>query len=164
MAKTTGGVRYIRQKSVSERAKENIMAVLSDIKAQGFSQMSPFKIGSIEKRMSDFAKLNGIELGSNDIYMSSSAIAHATRESKKTKGLTVSDTDLASFPSKRKKMDLYYDSRTENFTYTDGKSKYIVHPNYSIKLASRKKKVVNFITAQKLDEHEIFIGNRFKKL
>jgi len=76
--------------------------------------------------------------------MSVSAIAHATRDNKKTKGLTISDADLASFPSKRKKMDLYYDSRTGNFTYTDWKSKYIVHPNYSIKLANRKKESGEF--------------------
>lgn len=164
MAKTSGGVKYIRPKSVSERAKENIMAVLSDIKAQGFSQMSPFKIGSVEKRMSDFAKLNGIELGSKDIYMSSSAIAHATRDSKKTKGLTVSDTDLASFPSKRKKMDLYYDSRTGNFTYTDGKSKYVVHPNYEIKMPKRKRKLVNFITASKINSKQEFFMSKYQKI
>lgn len=155
MAKTAGGVRYIRPKSVSERAKENIMAVLSDIKAQGFSQMSPFKIGGVE---------NGIELGSKDIYMSSSAIAHATRDSKKTKGLTVSDADLASFPSKRKKMDLYYDSRTGNFTYTDGNTKYILHPNYDIKMSGGKRKLVNFITASKVIDKYEFRMKEYKKI
>lgn len=164
MAKTAGGVRQTRPKSVAARAKDKIMMVLSDIRRQGFSRISPFKIGSVEKRMSDFAGLNGIKLGSKDVYMSSSAIAHATRDSKQAKGLTVSDADLASFPSKRKKMSLYFDTRTGNFTYTDGKTKYAIHPNYSIKLSNGRSKVVNFVTAQKLDKYESFSGNRFKKL
>lgn len=154
MAKTSGGVRSTRPKSVAERARDNIVSVLSDIRRQGFSRISPFKIGSVEKRMSNYARENGIELGSRDVYMSSAAIAHATRDSKQAKGLAVSDSDLASFPSRRKKMDLYYDSTTKNFTYTDGKTKYIVHPNYRLTLPDGKKKVVNFITASNTDGNE----------
>ena len=154
MAKTAGGVRQTRPKSVAERAKEKILSVLSDIRQQGFSRISPFKIGSVEKRMNDFASRNGIELGSKDVYMSSSAIAHATRDSKQAKGITVSGSDLASFPVNRKKMDLYYDSTTKNFTYTNGNTKYIVHPNYRLTLPDGKKKVVNFITASKTDGKE----------
>ena len=154
MAKTSGGVRNNKPKSVAQRAKEKIITVLSDIRRQGFSRISPFRIGSVEKRMSDFAKENGIELGSRDVYMSSSAIAHAIRDSKQAKGLAVSGNNLASFPSRRKRMDLYYDSTTKNFTYTDGKTKYVVHPNYRLTLPDGKKKVVNFITASKTDGNE----------
>ena len=35
--------------------------------------------------------------------------------------------------SKRFSMELYYDG--EYFIYTDGKSKYIVHPNYKMKIS-----------------------------
>ena len=164
MAKTAGGIRQTRPKSVAARAKDKIMMVLSDIRRQGFSRISPFKIGSVEKRMSDFAGLNGIKLGSKDVYMSSSAIAHATRDSKQAKGLTVSDADLASFPSKRKKMSLYFDTRTGNFTYTDGKTKYIVHPNYEIKMLGGKRKLVNFITASRLNSPQEFIMKKYKKI
>lgn len=154
MAKTSGGVRSSRPKSVAERAREKIMAVLSDIKRQGFSRVSPFKIGGVEKRMREYAERNGIELGSKDVYMSSKAIAHATRDTKRAKGLAVPDEELAAFPGKRKKMDLYYDSTTKNFTYTDGTAKYIVHPNYRLTLPNGKKKVVNFITASRTDGKE----------
>ena len=154
MAKTSGGVRNTHPKSVSERAKEKIMTVLSDIRRQGFSRISPFKIGNVEKRMSNFAERNNIELGSRDVYMSPSAIAHATRDSKQEKGITVPGSDLAGFPSNRHKMSLYYDSTTKNFTYTDGKTKYIIHPNYRLTLPNGKKKVVNFITASKTDGKE----------
>ena len=163
MAKTAGGVRQTRPKSVAARAKDKIMMVLSDIRRQGFSRISPFKIGSVEKRMSDFAGLNGIKLGSKDVYMSSSAIAHATRDSKQAKGLTVSDADLASFPSKRKNMDLYYDTDVKTFLYVGAGNKYAIHPNYEIKLAGGKKKIVNFVTAQKLSDKEMFNGKRYKK-
>lgn len=164
VAKTAGGIRSNGDKSISAQAKEKILSVFSDIKQQGFSRISPFKIGSVEKRMKEFARQNGIELGSKDLYMSSAAIAHATRDSKKAKGLTVSEMDLASFPSKRKKMDLYYDSRTGNFTYANGRVKYIVHPNYSIKMPGGKQKLVNFITASKIEDKREFGMGVYKKI
>lgn len=154
MAKTSGGVRGKARVSVMQQAKAKISQVLYDIRTQGFSKISPFKIGGVEKRMAEYAKRNGIELGSKDVYMSPSAIAHATRESKQAKGIAVSSNDLVSFPANRKKMSLYYDSTTRNFTYTNGKTKYIVHPNYRLTLPNGKEKVVNFITASKTDGNE----------
>ncbi|CDA95962.1 unknown [Prevotella sp. CAG:1320] len=154
MAKTSGGVRDLRPGIVTRMAKGKILSVLSDIRKQGFSRVPPFKIGGVEKRMSEFAVGNGIELGSRDMYMSSRAIAHATRDSKRAKGLAVPDADLADFPSRRKKMSLYYDSDKGNFTYTDGKAKYVIHPNYRLTMPGGKKKVVNFITASRTDGKE----------
>ena len=132
MAKTSGGVRGNRPKNVTQQAKEQIMTVLADIKRQGFSRITPFKIGSVEKRMADFARRNGIELGSRDVYMSSSAIAHATRDSKRVKG--------------------------------DGKAKYVVHPNYEIKMRGGKRKLVNFITASKVIDKYEFRMEEYKKI
>lgn len=164
MAKTSGGVRGNRPKNVTQQAKEQIMTVLADIKRQGFSRITPFKIGSVEKRMADFARRNGIELGSRDVYMSSSAITHATRDSKRVKGLSVPDEELTAFPGRRRKMDLYYDTRTGNFTYTDGKAKYVVHPNYEIKMRGGKRKLVNFITASKVIDKYEFRMEEYKKI
>lgn len=76
------------------------------------------------------------------------------RDSKRAKGIAVSEKDLADFPKKRKKMDLYYDSIKRNFIYTDGKAKYVVHPNYRLTLPDGKSKVVNFITASVTDGKE----------
>ena len=36
---------------------------------------------------------------------------------------------MIGFPQNRFKMDLYYDD--ECFIYTDGQSKFIIHPNYN---------------------------------
>ena len=164
MAKTSGGVRNNKPKSVAQRAKEKIITVLSDIRRQGFSRISPFKIGSVEKRMSDFAKENGIELGSRDVYMTSAAIAHAKRDSKKGKDLAVSDSELSSFPSRLKRMDLYYDTRNGNFIYTNGDTKYVVHPNYEMKISREKKKVVNFVTASRVTDKNEFNMKEYKKI
>ena len=164
MAKTYGGVRENGYKNITTQAKEKIMNVLSDIREQGFSRITPFKIGGVEKRMTSFASENGITLGSKDVYMSSASIAHATRDSRQAKGLAVSDKDLADFPSKRSKMALYYDTRSNNFTYTDGKTKYVVHPNYSIKMPNGRQKIVNFITASKIENAQEFIMDKYKKI
>ena len=59
-------------------------------------------------------------------------------------------------------MDLYYDG--ECFIYTNGRSKFIVHPNYEIKVSRGKFKVVNFITATKAKDKKEFNGKRFVKI
>ena len=84
-------------------------------------------------------------------------------------------------------MDLYYDG--ECFIYTDGRSKFIVHPNYKMKVAIRREdnkaclgfpdreqagpttkinrdivKRVNFITATRRTDKKEFNGMRYIKI
>lgn len=92
--------------------------------------------------------------------MSAHSISHALRDSKKSKGIAVNDTDLISFPEKRHSLDLYYDG--EAFVYTDYKTKYIVKPNYKIKLSSGKEKVVAMITAGKTNGIEFQLKKYIK--
>lgn len=40
--------------------------------------------------------------------------------------------EFVNFPSSRKTMDLFYDGK--NFIYTDYNAKFIVHPNYELKI------------------------------
>lgn len=161
MAKACGGVRTWNS---IDRPKYKIWRVLNDIRERGFSPLAPFRIGAVEKRMANFAREHGIVLGSTKVYMSSSSIAHAMRDSKVAKGLQVSDKAMMDFPRKRSKMDLYYDTRTKNFTYTDGKNKFVIHPNYTIKTASGRKKVVNFITASKMASSQEFVMKEYIKI
>lgn len=153
----------------NDRSPSNkIRAVLYDIKTYGYSKRNPFSVGKVEKRMSDYAQRNGIELGSKNIYMSAKSITHAQRLTKQSKRLSVADYELIHFPNSRKRMKLYFDHNVDikkrNFIYVSNKSKFVIHPNYEIKLKNGKKKVVNFITAQRLNKEERFAENRFERI
>jgi hypothetical protein len=84
------------------------------------------------------------------------------RASKNAKGLAVADSELIGFPKNRFAMDLYYDG--ECFIYTDGLSKYIVHPNYKVKVSREIVKLVNFITATRRTDKYEFNGKRYVKI
>ena len=139
-----------------------IVAVLSDIRQKGFSTIQPFSIGLVEERMMQFAAINGIQLASNELYMSAKQLQHCMRASKNAKGLVVADSELIGFPKNRFAMDLYYDG--ECFIYTDGLSKYIVHPNYKVKVSREIVKLVNFITATRRTDKYEFNGKRYVKI
>ena len=142
--------------------EEQIAAVLSDIRQKGFSSIQPFSIGQVEQRMSVFSILNCITLASTELYISAKQLQHCLRASKKAKGLTVSDTELMAFPQSRFLMDLYFDG--ECFIYTDGISKYIIHPNYRMKVSRDVVKVVNFVTATKIKDPAEFTLPKYQKI
>lgn len=146
-------------------AARKIQAVFADIIRYGFSRRKDFSVGHVEKRMKDFANENDIDIADGDLYMGYNSIAHTTRESKKEKGLAVGEIELSSFPRTRKSMNLFYDTKMNNFVYVSELSKFIVHPNYKIKNRdSRRQYRVNFVTAQKLNKNEIFDSTRYKKI
>ena len=139
-----------------------IAAVLSDIRKKGFSSVQPFSIGKVEERMIQFAQINAIVLASDELYMSAKQLQHSMRASKINKGLVVDDADLIGFPQNRFQMELYYDG--ECFIYTDGISKFIVHPNYQMKVSREVVKLVNFITATRRTDKKEFNGKRYVKI
>ena len=142
--------------------EELIADVLEDISKKGFSSVMPFSIGSVEDRMVQFADANGIELASNELYMSAKQLQHSMRASKHAKGLVVDASELIAFPQSRFSMELYYDG--ECFIYTDGQSKFIVHPNYKMKVNRELIKLVNFITATRRTDKKEFNGKRYIKI
>lgn len=142
--------------------ESQIATVLSDIRQKGYSSVQPFSIGKVEERMMQFAQANNVTLASDDLYMSAKQLQHSMRASKGAKGLVVGDDNLISFPKTRFQMDLYYDG--ECFIYTDGQSKFIVHPNYQMKVSREVVKLVNFITATRRTDKKEFNGKRFIKL
>lgn len=146
----------------SQSIEDLIAAVLDDISQKGFSSVLPFSIGNVEIRMSQFADANGIELGSDELYMSAKQLQHCMRASKGAKGLVVDVEDLIAFPQKRFSMDLYYDG--ECFIYTDVQSKFIIHPNYKMKVSREVVKLVNFITATRRTDKKEFNGKRYIKI
>ena len=124
--------------------------------------MQPFSIGKVEERMMQFAKVNAITLASDELYMSAKQLQHCLRASKATKGLVVTDADLIGLPQNRFQMDLYYDG--ECFIYTDEQSKFIIHPNYQMKVSREVVKLVNFITATRRTDKKEFNGKRYIKV
>jgi len=136
--------------------------VLTDIRQKGYSSVQPFSIGKIEERMIHFAQTNAIMLASDELYMSAKQLQHCMRASKATKGLVVNDADLIGFPQNRFQMDLYYDG--ECFIYTDGCSKFIVHPNYKMKISRELVAQVNFITATKIKDPAEFTLPKYQTI
>ena len=142
--------------------EEQITAVLIDIEQKGFSAIQPFSIGDVELRMKHFAQNNGIALACEQLYMSAKQLQHCMRASKGAKGLVVSADELVRFPKSRFKMDLYYDG--ECFIYTDEVSKFIIHPNYKMKVNREQVKLVNFITATRVKDPMEFTLPKYKKV
>lgn len=141
--------------------EELIKTVLADIRQKGYSSIRPFTIGKVEQRMLQFAQIHNVTLGSDELYMSAKQLQHCMRASKDAKGLVVDEADLIGFPQNRYSMDLYYDG--ECFIYTDGQSKFIVHPNYKMKICCEVVKQVNFITATKVKDPMEFTLPKYQK-
>ena len=146
----------------SDAIETLIKSVLTDINQKGYSSVQPFSIGKVEERMIQFAQTNAITLASDELYMSAKQLQHCMRASKATKGLVVTDADLIGFPQNRFQMDLYYDG--ECFIYSDGVSKFIVHPNYKMKISRELVAQVNFITATKVKDSAEFTLPKYKKI
>lgn len=109
-----------------------------------------------------FAQANAVTLASDELYMSAKQLQHSMRASKAAKGLVVADADLIGFPQSRIQMDLYYDG--ECFIYTDGLSKFIIHPNYKIKISRELVANVNFITATRIKDPAEFTLPKYRKI
>ena len=148
---------------ISENTIESlIVTVLGDIRQKGYSSVRPFSIGKVEVRMQQFAQANAVTLASDELYMSAKQLQHCMRASKATKGLVVADADLIGFPQNRFQMDLYYDG--ECFIYTDGQSKFIVHPNYKMKISRELVEQVNFITATRVKDPAEFTLPKYENI
>ena len=148
-------------RQLGRTAAQKIKTVLSDLRQTGISKAHPFSVGHVEKRMRDYAKNNGVDIAEGDLYMTVKSITHAIREAKKRDKKAISRNQLLRFPSQRNKMDLYYDGKA--FVYTDYKAKFVIHPNYELKLPNGRKRKVNFITATKVVDTKEFCLPKYKK-
>ena len=118
--------------------------------------------------MKEYAEMNGITLASDEIVMSVKQITHSLRPTKEAAGKSIGGDDLAEFPTRRADMELYHDNTNDNFVYFDRSrnEKFIIHPNYSMKIKLGKKKVtqrmVNYITASRTNEQEFNLAKYIK--
>jgi hypothetical protein len=156
MAKTSGGLRAGISTMTPVQASEHIRSILADIANDGFSKARPFTVGEVESELREYAREHGIDLAGKDIVMNVKQITHTLRDSKVDKGIAVSPEHLAQFPLRRLGMELYHDSTNNNFIYYDRtrNEKFVIHPNYEMKIGRAKGKVVNYITASKTNPQE----------
>jgi len=153
-----------------EPTRIKIRDVLIEYKSKGFTTIQPFAIGRIERRMAKYAENNRIELGSKSIYFTAKAIAHTNRQTKEKKGLAITANDFEDFPYARKSMDLFWDG--DAFIYTDYKVKFIISPNYEIKIKLKtkngkkhiKKKKVCLVTAGRVSDTSEFTLPKYRKV
>lgn len=133
---------------------------MNEREIQGFSRIKPFPIVRIGADVERYARLNGIQLGSKTIMFSYKFVAHALRESKGDK--RVSKNDIVNFPITKNKMDKHYDG--ESFIFTDYKVKFIIHPNYELKMANGKRLKANIITAGRVTDATEFELSKYDKI
>lgn len=156
MAKTSGGLRAGISTMTPVQASNYIRSIIAEIDSNGFSTAKPFVVGNIESELRQYAREYGIEIAGDEIVMSVKQITHTLRDSKAGKVIAVSPVHLAQFPLRRSRMELYHDSTNSNFVYYDRvrNEKFVIHPNYTMKIGRAKGKVVNYITASKTDPTE----------
>lgn len=135
-------------------AQQKVIDMLHDITHLGYSKGKDFAVGRLENRMKNFARDNNIEIAGDSLYMGPKSLAHSQRKSKTKVGLAVQPQDIVSFIRDRRKMDLFWDG--ECFIYTDYVNKFIIHPNYELKINRRKSRKVSYITAGKVTNPEQF--------
>ncbi len=139
-----------------------IRAVMQQLTANGISKARPFPIGRIDKVVLDYAERNGIALASKNVYISVKGITHTLRPTKVRDGVAVSKTAIIMFPQNMRKMAIYYDG---SFIYTDGKNKFVISPNYKVKLPSGKTYKTSFVTARKIESTDEFNDtNKYTKI
>ena len=115
------------------------------------AQMAPLNIGTAPQAIIDYAKRNKIALFSDEIYITTKGIEHAFRESKIAKGIAVSKDELLDFVKNRDSYAIYYDPGMGDFIFATTKAKFIVRPNYKLKINKTKIAVLNYITATRIN-------------
>lgn len=146
------------------KASKKIKNVFEMARTRNYKRVFPFSVGQIEWQIKNHARRNGIELGSNHLYMTMKQILHSRRPSKIRDGVAVDEDKIVSFPSDKFKMDIYFDKMEKTYIYTDGTNKFYVLPNYELKFGRGKRKLVNYITSKKVSPNENFAGDRFERL
>lgn len=158
MAKGAGGV---RGGGGHATPAQKIAEAITSLKNGKRASAIPFAVGDVEDRMKRFAHDHNIELASDKLSMSPKQIQHALRDSKSEAGKAVTSAELISFPTRLRSMALYHDSNKGNFVYTDGRAKYIIHPNYTVK---KNGSHVNFITASRITSTQEFSMSNYTKI
>lgn len=144
-----------RQTNKIEATAKRVEEVANIIINNGYhssreAQMPPLDIGSVSSAIIDYADRNHIDLESHDLYITTKAIEHTLREGKVAKGIAVEVAELVDFVKNRDDYAVYYDPAMGDFIYATSKAKFIVRPNYKMKINKEKKSVFNYISATRI--------------
>lgn len=156
MAKTSGALRLELDRLSPIQATIRINSILADIAKDGYSKAAPFTIGNVEPEIKKYARENGIELGSDEIVMTTKQITHTltTRPSKVEKGKVISPQHLAEFPVRRSSMEIYHDGKAFIYFDRSRNEKFVLHSGYELKVKNKKEKIVNYISGSKTNATE----------
>lgn len=146
-------------------AEKSIRTIIKRLE-DGYSKGDAVMIGRLDNKVKKFVREKGIELFTDDVYMTDKQIHHALRTVKQQAGKAVSPEQLAAFPSLMEDCEVYWDEREGNIqfiTRQDGKmQKFVVSLNYLTKIQGKKKKVNAFITAGTIEERNLRMLNLIK--
>lgn len=146
-------------------AEKSIRTIIKRLE-DGYSKGDAVMIGRPDNKVKKFVREKGIELFTDDVYMTDKQIHHALRTVKQQAGKAVSPEQLAAFPSLMEDCEVYWDEREGNIqfiTRQDGKmQKFVVSLNYLTKIQGKKKKVNAFITAGRIEESAVGMHKKIR--
>lgn len=146
-------------------AEKSIRTIIKRLE-DGYSKGDAVMIGRLDNKVKKFVREKGIELFTDDVYMTDKQIHHALRTVKQQAGKAVSPEQLAAFPSLMEDCEVYWDEREGNIqfiTRQDGKmQKFVVSLNYLTKIQGKKKMVNAFITAGRIEESAVGMHKKIR--
>lgn len=158
-------VREMKKDNNKSEIQESIQTIISQLE-NGYPKGESLIIGQLSGDIKEFVRKKGIELISDDIYISDKQIRHALRPVKQKAGKAVTAEQLAAFPALMEDCEVYWDETAGNIqfiTRQDGKvQKFVVSLNYITKILGEKKMVNAFITAGTLEERNLGMRNLVK--
>ena len=146
-------------------AEESIRDIIEQIET-GYTQGLSVMIGSLSADIKKFLLKEGIELLTDEVYMTDKQIQHALRTVKQKAGKSVTAEQLVAFPSLMGRCEVYWDEQKRNIQFITRQGnkvqKFVVELNYRTKIWGVKKTVNAFITAGIIEERNLGMQNIIK--
>lgn len=146
-------------------AEESIRGIIEQIET-GYTQGISVIIGNLSEDVRQFLLKKGIELQTDEVYMTDKQIQHALRTVKQNAGKSVTAEQLVAFPSLMGKCEVYWDKQKRNIQFITRQGnevqKFVVELNYRTKIWGVKKTVNAFITAGIIEERNLGMQNIIK--
>ena len=146
-------------------AEESVRDIIEQIET-GYTQGLSVMIGSLSADIKEFLLKEGIELLTDEVYMTDKQIQHALRTVKQKAGKSVTAEQLVAFPSLMGRCEVYWDKQKRNIQFITRQGnevqKFVVELNYRTKIWGVKKTVNAFITAGIIEERNLGMQNIIK--